>query len=187
MSNSDTKKHLKDIVESVTKNATVISDINGDNKIIIELVNTIYQRVEDMSKKFDEVLNTGLKTPRVSPVKSTDVVKKKKTPVKKEGAAEAATAEPKIIKNIMTYFKVKYMNDQKFFDDILEENQASALFEEHKDELNGKKEPNKIKSQASILYKNLNKTQKKKLREMMLDENDSASINKDDDIEEESE
>jgi hypothetical protein len=182
MADKDTKTLLNTIVSSVTKNTDVSTDVQSDTKMILELVNTIYQRVEDMSKKFDDVLNVGLKKPKITPPKktatSTDVPKKKKAVVKKE---ETKT-EPKLIKNIMSYFKVKYIEDPTIFDNILEESQAEALFEEHADELADKKGVAKLKTQTSLLYKNLTKTQKKKIREKMLDENDAASVNNDDDI-----
>lgn len=174
---------IADIASSVAKNKAILSEVQADNKMTIEIVNTIYQRVEDMSKKFDEVLNAGLKKPKVAPAKkittSTETTPKKKAVVKKE---EVKT-EGKLIKNIMTYFKVKYTEDQKFFDSILEENQADALFAEHKDELSGKNDAAKIKTQASLIYKNLTKVQKKKIREKMMDENDATNVNNDDDIE----
>lgn len=187
MADKDTKTLLNTIVSSVTKNTDVSTDVQSDIKMILELVNTIYQRVEDMSKKFDDVLNVGLKKPKITPPKktitSTDVPKKKKVVVKKEETKEETKTEPKLIKNIMTYFKVKYMEDQTIFDSILEESQAEALFEEHADELADKKGVAKLKTQTSLLYKNLTKAQKKKIREKMLDENDAASVNNDDDIE----
>ena len=181
MADKDIKSVLNTITASVTGNNDVSSDIQTDTKMILELVNTIYQRVEDMSKKFDDVLNVGLKKPKITPPKkvtATELPKKKKPPVSKD----ESNAEPKLIKNIMTYFKVKYLEDQTTFDDILEENQADALFEEHADELSEKKGDAKLKSQTSILYKNLTKTQKKRIRERMMDENDAANVNNDDDI-----
>jgi hypothetical protein len=190
MADKATKTLLSDIVAAATKNAAVVSEIQTENHMIMELVNTIYQRVEDMSKKFDEVLNTGLKKPKITVTKkvvpdteTTVVPKKKKVVVKKNN--ESKSTDCKLIKNIMTYFKVKYTDDQNFFDSILEENQAAAIFEEHKDELNDKTGPAKIKTQSSLLYKNLTKVQKKKIREKMMDENDAANVNNDDDIEEE--
>jgi hypothetical protein len=183
MADKDTKTLLNTIVSSLTKNTDVSTDVQSDTKMILELVNTIYQRVEDMSKKFDEVLNGGVKKPKITPPKKTatltDVPKKKKVVVTKE---ETKT-EPKLIKNIMTYFKVKYLEDQTVFDSILEESQADSLFAEHADELVDKKGAAKLKTQITVLYKNLTKVQKKKIREKMLDENDAASVNNDDDIE----
>ena len=85
----------------------------------------------------------------------------------------------------MTYFKYKYTEDQNFFVGILEEKQAEALFEEHADELSDKKGVAKSKAHASLLYKNLTKAQKTKVRQKMMDENDAADVNNDDDIAEE--
>jgi hypothetical protein len=183
MADKDTKALLNTIVSSVTKNTDVSTDVQSDIKMILELVNTIYQRVEDMSKKYDGILNVGLKKPKITPPKkptpSTDIPKKKKVVDKKE----ETKSEPKLIKNIMTYFKFKYFEDQTIFDSILEESQAAALFEEHANALADKKGAAKLKAQASLLYKILTKDQKKKIKEKMLDENDAASINNDDDIE----
>lgn len=179
-----TKSALSDIVSSVADNANVLADIQSDNKMTLELVNTIFQRVEDMSKKFDEVLNSGIKKPRITPKKiptEETTPKKKRVVVKKEQTAEPKT-DGKLIKNIMTYFKIKYIEDQKFFDSILEENQAKSIFAEHEEDWSNKTGDSKIKTQASLLYKNLNKAQKKKIREKMMDENDAASTNNDDDI-----
>lgn len=180
MADKDIKTVLNTITKSVTDNPGISNDIQTETKMILELVNTIHQRVEDMSKKFDEVLNVGLKKPKVTPLKKTtsDLPKKKKSV-----NTEESKSEPKLIKNIMTYFKFKYLEDQTVFDDILEENQADALFEEHEDELRNKKGDAKIKAQTSILYKNLTKAQKNKVRERMMDENDAVNVNNDDDIE----
>lgn len=184
------KVSLAELTAEVTKNAKIASDIQSDNKIILELVNIIHQKVEDMSRKFDEVLNGGIKQPKgckivegvkecKSDEKSEEKVSTKKAAVKKSDPKDAS----KVIKNIMTYFKVKYTENQKYFDDIFEENQVSALLEEHASELTDKKGANKIKTEASILYKNLNKNQKNKVRERMMEENEATSVNNDDDIE----
>ena len=184
MADKEIKNVLGNITKSVTDNSEVINDMSNDVsfKMLVELIENINQRLSDMSKKFDEVLNIGLKKPKVNQSnKSTDELpKKKKTVTKKE---ESKSSEPKLIKNIMTYFKVKYLEDQTAFNDILEENQAEALFKEHAEKLKNKKGDAKIKAQTSILYTNLTKAQKNKVRERMIDENDAVSINNDDDIE----
>ena len=199
MSDKSMQKSLSDIVNEVARNAKVLADVQSDNKISLELLNTIYQRVEDMSRKFDEVLNSGIKKPKLNPIKKdavttveeeeekekdTDPKKKKKAASKKE-PADANADSCKMIKNIMSYFKIKYIENQNYFNNILEEKQADALFAQHAEELNDKKGVNKIKTQASLLYKNLNKNQKNKIREKMMCENEAASVNNDDDIEEE--
>lgn len=192
MADKDTKALLSDIINAIAQNTTVVSEIQTENQMITVLVNNIYQRVEDIGKKLDKVLNTETKKPKITVAKKvttpiasdTEIVpKKKKTAVKK--IDESKSTDNKLIKNVMTYFKVKYIEDQNFFDNILEENQAASLFAEHTDELRDKSGSAKIKTQSSLLYKNLTKDQKKKIREKMLDENDAASVNNDDDIEEE--
>lgn len=190
MSDKAMQKSLSDIVTSVTKHTKVLDDIQTDNKILLEVINTIYQRVEDMSRKFDEVLNAGLKKPKLTPSKKdTDATENEEDdeeePVPKKKAPKKESAKSsKLIKNIMTYFKIKYTEDQTYFNEILEEKQAESLFEQYAEEINDKKGVNKIKTQATILYKNLNRNQKKKVREKMADENDKPIGNDENDIEE---
>ena len=193
MADKATKKMLSDILDVLTQHTTILKELQADKNLRNEINDNIYQRVEDMSKKFDEVLNTGIKKPKVAPVKkptesepatpATTAIKKK--PATKKEPSESKTGNVKVIKNIMTYFKSNYNEDQTYFDSILEENQASALFLENDNDLKDKFGVAKIKAQATILYKNLSKDQKKKVREKMMDENDAASVNNDDDIEEE--
>lgn len=190
MSDKAMQKSLSDIVTSVTKHTKVLDDIQTDNKILLEVINTIYQRVEDMSRKFDEVLNAGLKKPKLTPSKKdTDATENEEDdeeePVPKKKAPKKESAKSsKLIKNIMTYFKIKYTEDQTYFNEILEEKQAESLFAQYAEEINDKKGVNKIKTQATILYKNLNRNQKKKVREKMADENDKPIGNDENDIEE---
>ena len=73
MSDKSMQKSLSDIVNEVARNAKVLADVQSDNKISLELLNTIYQRVEDMSRKFDEVLNSGIKKPKLNPIKKDAV------------------------------------------------------------------------------------------------------------------
>jgi hypothetical protein len=205
MADSQFKSMLSDIVSAVSTNKNVLDEVKSDNAMVIELLNTIYQRVEDMSKKFDEVLNTGIKKPNyVAPKKATTKVIKAKTtstisttsetPLKKSvvkvkasDAKSADTDEPvKVIKNIMTFFKTRYIEDASIFDDIMEENQAEAVFAENESDIAAKKEGvQRDKTKATILYKNLTKAQKKKVREKMMDEHDAAIANNDEDVDEE--
>jgi hypothetical protein len=191
MANKEINTLLADILNVVTKHTAVLNDLQSRVNLLSETLENVYQRVEDMSKKYDEVLNTGLKKPKIDTVKKntindTDetVSKKKKTAVKKE-LIVSKSGDVKQIKNVMTYFKSKYMENQNLFNTFLEENQASALFTENADALSNKTGIAKIKEQANLLYKNLTAQQKKKIREKMLDEIDAASVNNDDDIEEE--
>lgn len=201
MADSQFKSTLTNIVTAVNTNKAVLDEVKSDNVMVIELLNTIYQRVEDMSKKFDEVLNTGIKKPIDTPKKSSSnntnvstdtpsITPRKKTVGKKVGVSDVKSSESKapvkIIKNIMTFFKTRYLEDPSLFDDILEENQAESIFAENDDEISAKKEGiQRNKAKATILYKNMSKTQKKKIREKMMDEHDAASVNNDEDVEEE--
>ena len=193
MADSQFKSTLANIVCAVSTNKAVLDEVKSDNAMVIELLNTIYQRVEDMSKKFDEVLNTGIKKPKaVAPKKATEKAaetprKKSAVKVKASDAKAADTDAPvKVIKNIMTFFKTRYIEDGTIFDDILEENQAEAIFAENETDISAKKEGvQRDKVKATILYKSLTKAQKKKIREKMMDEHDAASVNNDDDVDEE--
>lgn len=194
MSDAQFKTTLANIVSAINTNKQILDEIKSDNAMVVELVNTIYQRVEDMGKKFDDVLNTGIKKPKTAaPKKETktnadDVEptpRKKPTIMIKASEASAESTEPvKIIKNIMTFFKTRYIADNTVFDDILEENQAESIFAEHAEELESKKEGlARDKAKALILYKKTTKAQRKKIREKMMDEHDATSVNNDEDVE----
>ena len=87
----------------------------------------------------------------------------------------------------MTYFKTKYVEDAEFFDSILEEKQAEAVFTEYEDEIKTKKAGvTRDKLKASMLYRNLNANQKKKIREKMLEEHEKSTTNEEEDVEAES-
>ena len=187
MSDKEFKATLAEIVKTVSANKKILEEIKKENKVISEVVNNIYQRTEDMSKKFDEVLNTGLKKPVTKPAAKKTPAKKTLDEKKTKGKAktEPVAEEPsKPIKNIMTYFKTKYSENASFFDSILEENQADAVFAEHDEEIKAKKDTAaKTKLKAAILYKNITTDQKKKVREKMMDEHDKASVTDEVDVE----
>ena len=62
MSEKSINTSLSSIVKSVAANTEVLNSIQSNDGQVKELLNVIYQRVEDMSKKFDEVLiNDDLK------------------------------------------------------------------------------------------------------------------------------
>ena len=203
MAESQFKSTLADIVRAVSTNKAVLDEIKSDNAMVIELVNAIYQITEDLSKKFDEVLNGGIRKPKAvaskataksAKVKTTTTTTTAETPRKKSAVkikasdanADDTDAPVKVIKNIMNFFKTRYTEDRTIFNDILEENQAEAVFAENETEISSKKEGvQRDKAKATILYKNLTKAQKKKIREKMMDENDAASVNNDDDVDEE--
>jgi hypothetical protein len=186
------KTSLAEIVDIVNANKNVLDALKSDSAVMKELLHNIFQRVEDISMKFDETINSGLKKPKIVPKK---VPTKNETPAKKIASKsdkeEPSSAPPtlsniKLIKNIMTYFKTRYIEDNSAFDDILEENQADSLFAEHAVDLNAKKEgANRNKAKATLLYQNMSSSQKKKIREKMMDEYDKANVDDDEDISEE--
>lgn len=187
MSDKGFNSALSEIAKTVSLNRKILDEIKKENATIEEVVNNIYQRTEDMSKKFDEVLNVGLKKPstktvvKKTPVKKTLDVKKTKGKSKTEPVDDT-----KLIKNIMTYFKTRYINDTSFFDAILEENQSDAIFAEHTEDIAAKKEGEvRLKFKSAILYKNLTPDQKKKIREKMMDEYDKATTTNESDVESE--
>jgi hypothetical protein len=189
MSDKALKKQLTDVLATVTSNEEIINEVKKDNKMVIELLETIYQRVEDMSKKFDEVLNAGTKVPKTGT--ATKAKAAKSAPKKKKAAAKSdeskeskdgkagkpkKTAAP--VNNIMAYFKHVYAEDPTDLDDILEENQAKSVFKEHADEIAAKKEgAAREKHKRSLVYKSLSTSQRKKLREKMIEETEANADN----------
>jgi hypothetical protein len=172
--------YLKTIIDNQNKN--------------FEVVETTYQRTEDVGKKFDELINiTGTKKPKITIAKKStnedDNEENKEEPKKKPKAEKKVNNDnTKIIKNILKYFKIRYNENENVFDAILEENQAKSIFAEKDAQISAKKnEVEKQKERTNVLYKSLTADQKKKIREKMNDENEAASINDDDDIEEEAE
>jgi hypothetical protein len=199
--NKECKKALVETIDAIATNHKVISSLDDNNLMVIELLSNIHQIVGDMSKKFDEVLNIGLKKPRIAPVntkaKSKPIKEESKSPPKKNANSVVKT-EPivstinknhsKPIKNIMIYFKTKYQEDDTLFNDVLEENQANALFEQHKADIASKKEGAvRKKAKATLLYKTLTKAQKSKIRDKMINEDERSNINTNDELAEESE
>lgn len=194
------KTALSTIVTNVSNHQKILDELKTDNAMMIELLNTIYQMTEDMSKKFDEVLNIGIKKPSGSNTtknNSTDDKSKQQDPAStpstknivvknKSSKPESNNDEqPKVIKNIMTFFKTRYVQNPNVFNDILDENQAESIFAEHVAEIDSKKEGvQRDKFKASVLYKKISKAQIKKIRDKMMDEHDSASVNNDDDVKE---
>jgi hypothetical protein len=152
-----------------------------------EVAETTYQLSEDICKKMDLMLNVGVKKPKLVPGKkevsnetSVETISKKKSCVENRPVKGGRD----IIKNILTYFKVRYNENINIFDNILEENQAKTLFEEHAEAINAKKnDVEKQKERTNLLYKNLTAPQKKKVREMMIEENEASAVNNADDIE----
>jgi hypothetical protein len=228
MADAQFKATLNGIVGELNANKELLTEVRADSKAVFEILNTLYQRVEDMSKKFDEVLNAGIKKPRTDesggPAKKAEpaVAKKprasakkatasdkeaggaesavsstvsatetpaKKKPVTKAKASEAASETKsdggKVVNNIMTYFKTKYLEDSTTFNDILDAKQAEEAFAKNAADIDSKKAgPAREKAKAMALYKSTTKEQKKKIRDRIINEQEAASVNNDEDVEE---
>lgn len=186
---------IKEIKDLLITFASEIKDLKKQNEVLkttldelkstadrnAEVIETTYQRTEDVSKKFDELLNTGIKKPKPIPTKPTSTEVKSKS----EKKSKASTNEnPKVIKNILKYFKVKYASNENIFDDILEENQVSTVLLENAAKIDGKKnETDKQKERINLVYKSLTESQRNKIRARMVSDNDAISTNTNDDIE----
>ena len=55
------KTSISEISEAVIANKKVLGELQASNKVIQELLHVIYQRVEDMSMKFDDIENVRLR------------------------------------------------------------------------------------------------------------------------------
>jgi len=184
------KAEIAKMVSVITDNHNVLKEVQSKSNAIDEVVGNIYEHIEDISKKLDFFINMGghPKKPKAVPKKAdTDEAKTKKVPKKaKASSSTEAKAVPKVINNIMTYFKQRYIEDDTYFDEILEEKQAESLFKEHEKVISSKKDDAKQKAaKANLIYKNLTENQRKKVRDKMTDENETISTNNDDDMEEE--
>ena len=204
MSDSQIKTSLATIVSIINANKVILDDVKSDNTMIIELLNSIYQRVEDISKKYDDVLSAGIKKPKTSttkkepdeetatePVAATTVVK---TPTpRKKGAAKAKAGvkseEPesssKVVKNIMSYFKDRYLKDPNSFNDLISKQDQERIFNipENAAELNLKTAGlQRSKAEVALLFKSLTNPQKATIRKNMKNEQDAASVNNDVDV-----
>ena len=140
------KSTLAEILSTLKDHGNKIDKLFKENQspAIMNVVGDIYQRTEDMSKKLDHYLNTDVtKVPKTTLKQASKTTPpKKKVPAKKDIKSNTETnkEKPAVIKNIMAYFKTRFIEDQTFFDDILEENQAKSLFAEHDTEIKSKKE-----------------------------------------------
>jgi len=90
---------------------TVVDDIKDDNKTNTELLGSIYQIVEDISKKLDEFLNAGLKKPVTKPKSSSkadtydegdDIEEDEETPAPKPKARTSSRKKPNNIEPDIT-------------------------------------------------------------------------------------
>lgn len=167
---SNSKTEFANLAKTLKEHQEILDGLSKASDIITEQMTVVYQRVEDMSKKFDLVLNAGIK----QPISTTQNTTPKKT----------APNASKPNKNIMTYFKSKYTEDPTFFNDILEEKQIESVIEEHKETIMSKKKgATRDKTQITLIYKSLTGSQKKSLRDKMLEENEAAGINTNADLE----
>jgi hypothetical protein len=194
-----------EILNTLSNHKKILKELATTNAMLLETLQLIHQRVEDNGKKQDMWMNVGITKPKQAekakkkPVKKTkktepvDIPKKKA--VKKQDETHTASTEEEEaeaeaegpvpignIKNIMKYFKIRWVEDSSNFDDILEDKQAESLFREKKEEIAGKKSADREKAKISMLYKSLTDPQKKKLRKLMNNERDIANINNDDDV-----
>jgi hypothetical protein len=182
---------LAEVITTLARHEAILKENQSDIKINKELLTSIYESLSDMSVKVDFFgnMNGGVnKKPKAVPAKKSETDTAKKPPKKPTATEKTSTPivkSSKIITNIMTFFRTRYIEDQTYFDYIYEENQIKALFLEHAKDLDSKKGINKTKAQANLLYKKLTDSQRKKVRERQNDENEAASVNNADDIEEE--
>ena len=172
-----------EILNVLSSHKQILKELKNTNAMLLETLQLIHQRVEDNGKKQDMWMNVGVKKPKQvenakkKPVKKTkktelvDITKKKSakkqdephsTPVEEESAEEEGPVPIGNIKNIMTYFKIRWAEDSSNFDSILEDKQAESLFEEKKEEIAGKKSADREKTKINMLYKSLTEPQKKK-------------------------
>jgi hypothetical protein len=199
MSDSQIKTTLANILTIINTNKTVLDDVKIDNALIMEILNNINQRVEDISKKYDYVLNAGIKKPKQTtskkepaqvetPEEPTPTPKKKvASKAKPKAKTDETDGNSKVIKNIMTYTKELYLQNPTAFEELMEKGQLVEIFEKNIDEINAKKEGDcRNKFKAILAYKGLNDEQRKKVRTRMLAENDAASVNNDEDVVEDS-
>lgn len=197
-------KTLTEMLSVLTENNKLLKEDNKllkeNNKLLKENLNKLnnvyeinennHETIEDIGTKIDLIINIdGTKKPK-SVFKKIDVSdsKTKKIPKKPKASSSTETkvVEPKVINNIMSYFKQRYIEDNTYFDEILEEKQAEALFKEHEKLISSKKgDAKQNAAKANLIYKDLSDSQRKKVREKMTDENETISTNNDDDIEEE--
>ena len=180
---SNIVKDVASLIKMAESGKTAVADCNKKNEQLNEMINVIYNIVNDISQKCDIfITQTGLKTPVVA-----ELTEKKNT--RRASAKKAAPKTEAVINNVMTFFRKKYLDDQCYWDDILsstDENGVKitgeqfriALFEEHLEDLKNKVGINKIKTQNNILYKSLDKTQKNTLRELLVIENNGIKKNK---------
>ena len=134
---------LNDVLKIVTEQRSTIDQLNNNYNTLSDILNNVIERVEDISKKLDIMLN--IESVNINPTQTTEV------------APEKACK-----KNIMAYFKDAYVKNQNAFDNVFEENQIQSILAESATKM--KTQPgsvDRLKEESTILYKKLTKEQKK--------------------------
>jgi hypothetical protein len=181
-------KGLKAEIAKIGKDAKVA---NEKQAMMTETVANTHQICSDLARKFDEIVNVvGVKTPVVAKKPVAAKGKKEKPPdqddddgevdVEVKSTTKSKAAKPKTAKktqkkytNIMTYFRVKYVEDQNYFNFIMSAEECASLFEEHAEDLASKAGEKKLRAQIGFLYGAIskNKERMQKLRDRMEREN----------------
>jgi hypothetical protein len=185
---------LSEILTLIQNQSNTIKELTATNATILEILHSVHERSEDVSKKFDAILNVECGKPKVEKTqpKQKPATKSQQTKGKtkvdgntnniNETNSEPTehkenTKETPVITNCMKYFKTKYTEDPTYFNDILEENQAESVTAENADKLkNKKKGVAQSKEILSLIYKSLTKEQKKEIKTKMLDENKQTEV-----------
>ena len=92
MSDAQVKTSLATIINTLNSHKAVIDEVKSENVIIIEVLNTVLQLSTDMSKKFDEMLNIGVKKPRTT-TKKEDEPEAEPKEIKPKGKAKSKTED----------------------------------------------------------------------------------------------
>ena len=188
MSESAFKQSIAEISREISRNSTVLKELEKNGDAIRTVVDAMFQMLEDLSKKEDLRLSSLERkgddehVAKDAPKKTTGDSKSKKKVAKKK-VAKKKVAKKKAAPNVMSYFKKKYMEDAKFFAKVLEENQDKALFIEKKKEIAARKPKEREKTKATMLYKILTTAQVDSIRAIMKDEIEASKANTKDDIE----
>ena len=90
MSNKSFEATLAEIVKAISTNKKILEEIKKENRVISEVVNNVYQRTEDMSKKFDEVWKNTKSIVSAKHKKIEELTNLKSAILKQELQSEAA-------------------------------------------------------------------------------------------------
>ena len=149
---AELKDTLATIVKSLGKHGDVLNKLKQDNEMIKEIITVIHQNTDDLGKKIDEFLNTGIGKP-VAPAKKPD----------------SKPSEP--TNNIRMWFLFQYVKDPDTFKNIFEKNQVKSILKEEETKINAFASKNNAakfnKHKAGIIYSKLSKDQIKKVRAML--------------------